>query len=47
MNLIAVQSGLTAWTPSQEVHGHSRDTDTGAYDQHTDMDSGKAEPAHG
>lgn len=29
MNLIAVQGGLTEWTPSQEVHGHSHDTVTG------------------
>lgn len=28
VNLIAMQSGLTAWTPSQAVHGHSHDTDT-------------------
>lgn len=47
VNLIAVQSGLTAWTPSQEAQGHSHDTDTGAHDQHTDMDSGKAGPARG
>lgn len=30
-----------------EEHGHSHDTDTGAHDQPTDRDSGKAEPAHG
>lgn len=36
MDLIAVQSGLAAWTPSQEVYGHSHDTETQAYDQHMD-----------
>ena len=36
MDLIAVQSGLTAWTPSQEVHGYSHDTETRAHNQYTD-----------
>ena len=36
VDLIAVQSGLTAWTPSQEVHGYSHDTETRAHNQYTD-----------
>lgn len=31
MNLIAVHGGLTAWTPSQEVHGHSHDRHRGTW----------------
>lgn len=34
MNLIAVHSGLTAWTPGQEGRGHSHDTDTGTWSIH-------------
>lgn len=47
VNLIAVQSGLTARTSSQEEHGRGRDGDPEAHGQCIRMDSGKAGPARG